>query len=196
MKTDVIVISSSGKRMEDALRETEKYARYRDVSPKTALHLRLLTEEMMGMMRSITGETEGKFWIEDKGNTAQLHLKVETILDFETRDKLLGASTSGKNEATRTLMGKLRAFFDNSEDGSSFVTTYMPEAGSIGIVGDAAWSMEAYRKQFNEYRAQHGEGAEEEWDELEKSVVSHVADEVKVFLEGRVAELIIFKKLA
>ena len=41
--------------------QAEKVAAYKGLSPKGALHLRLLTEEMMGMMRSITGEKEGKF---------------------------------------------------------------------------------------------------------------------------------------
>ena len=49
--------------MEAALNQAEKVAAYKSLSPKNTLHLRLLTEEMMGMMRSITGETQGKFWI-------------------------------------------------------------------------------------------------------------------------------------
>ena len=65
MKTDVITVSSRGKQMEAALEQVEKLAVYKDLSRKGTLHLRLLTEEMMGMMRSITGETEGQFWIED-----------------------------------------------------------------------------------------------------------------------------------
>ena len=65
MKTDVIVVSSNGERMEEALAQVEKVAAFKGLSGKNALHLRLLTEEMMGMMRSITGETEGQFWIED-----------------------------------------------------------------------------------------------------------------------------------
>ena len=66
MKTDVITVSSKGKRMESALAQVDKLAAYKGLSPKDALHLRLLTEEMMGMMRSITGETNGEFWIEDE----------------------------------------------------------------------------------------------------------------------------------
>ena len=35
----------------------------------------------------------------------------------------------------------------------------------------------------------------EAWDELEKSVVSHVADEVKVSIRSGTVEMIIYKKL-
>ena len=66
MKTDIISVSSSGRQMETALAQVEKVAAYKELGHKQALHLRLLAEEMMGMMRSITGEKEGEFWIEDE----------------------------------------------------------------------------------------------------------------------------------
>ena len=85
MKTDVIVVSSSGKQMQAALDQAEKVASYKGLSAKNALHLRLLTEEMMGMMRALTGETEGRFWIEDQDGVYQLHLAVETTLTSTKR---------------------------------------------------------------------------------------------------------------
>ena len=55
MKTDIIAVSARGDRLEAALKQADKVAAYKDMPPKSALQLRLLTEEMMGMMRSITG---------------------------------------------------------------------------------------------------------------------------------------------
>ena len=78
MKTDVITVSSRGKQMEKALEQADKVAAYKGLSAKDALHLRLLTEEMMGLMRSITGEKEGTFWIEDQDGEYQLHLRAES----------------------------------------------------------------------------------------------------------------------
>ena len=66
MKTDMITVSSKGSQMEKALEQVDKVAAYKGLTVKNALQLRLLAEEMMGMMRSITGETEGIFWIEDR----------------------------------------------------------------------------------------------------------------------------------
>ena len=40
------------------------------------------------------------------------------------------------------------------------------------------------------------EAARQAWDELEKSVVAHVADDVKVSIRGSVVEMTIFKKFA
>ena len=81
MKTDVIAVSSKNSRLKETLRQVDKVAAYKELSPKGALHLRLLTEEMIGMVASITGKVEGQFWIEDEDGVYQLHLQVKTDLD-------------------------------------------------------------------------------------------------------------------
>ncbi|MBR2854032.1 MAG: hypothetical protein IKE81_06905, partial [Clostridia bacterium] len=112
MKTDVIAISSEENNMEAALNEIDKLSVYNQLSPKDSMSLRLLTEEMLGMMRSITGERTGCFWIEDQDSVFQLHLQVETMMDFSKQEKLLEVSSTGKNEAAKGIMGRIRAFFD------------------------------------------------------------------------------------
>ena len=74
MKTDVIRVTNAEGGVRAALNQVEKVAAYKGLSGKSALHLRLLTEEMMGMMRSITGEVEGKYWIEEEDGLYALHL--------------------------------------------------------------------------------------------------------------------------
>ena len=199
MITDKIVVSSKGNQMESALRQAEKVAAYKELGDKQTMHLRLLTEEMMGMMRSITGETRGVFWIEDDDDTYQLHLKVDTRMDSEKRDQLLAASTSGKNESAKGFMGRLRDFFDRSGDAD--VVTYSNPLFMSGAMEysstpalDWEWSMSKYESELAS-RIQEDEAAREAWDELEKSVVHNIADEVKVSIKGQSAEMIIFKKL-
>ncbi len=201
MKTDVIVVSSTGRRMETALAQAEKVAAYKELSGKNALHLRLLTEELMGMMRSITGETEGEFWIEDQDQVYQLHLRVVTRMDSSKRDQLLAASSSGKNESAKGLMGRLRDFFDRSSDedisalSSSFLMTEMYEHSSNPTL-DLEWSMTRYATTLSACDRENDSAAREAWDELEKSVVAHVADDIQVSIRGQVVEMIIIKKLA
>ena len=200
MKTDVIRVSSRGARMETALKQAEFVAGYKGLSPKSALHLRLLTEEMMGTVRSITGETEGDFWIEDNDDVYQLHFRVETTMDSEKRERLLSTSSSGKNESARGFMGRLRNFFDIEADadvaasaGPLFSAMYADS--SAGSALDYEWSMLRYQEQLN-IRREGDPIAREAWDELEKSVVAHVADDVKVSIRGRTVEMTIIKKMA
>jgi len=64
------------------------------------------------------------------------------------------------------------------------------------MYGSYQWSMEDYRNQLRQYRNQNAEGSQEAWDELEKSVVSRVADDVKVGILGRTVEMTIVKRMA
>ena len=180
--------------------QAERVAKYKGLEKKPALHLRLLTEEMMGMMRSITGETRGVFWIEDDGDdTYQLHLKVDTRMDSEKRDQLLAASTSGKNESAKGFMGRLRDFFDRSGDAD--VVTYSNPLFMSGAMEysstpalDWEWSMSKYETELAS-RIQEDEAAREAWDELEKSIVANLADEIKIWIRNGQVELTIFKKI-
>lgn len=200
MKTDVINVSSRGGRMETALQQADFVAGYKGLSRKNALHLRLLTEEMMGIIRSITGETEGEFWIEDNDDVFQLHLRVNTTMDSEKRERLLSTSTSGKNESARGFMGRLRNFFDVEADadvaasaGPLFSAMYSDS--STGSALDYEWSLLRYQEQLNS-RGENDPIAREAWDEMEKSVVAHVADDVKISIRGRTVEMTIVKKMA
>ncbi len=190
MKSDVIVISNDGTGMDEALAQTEKVAQYKGLQPRDARHLRLLAEETLGMMRSITGEREGIFWIEDQDHVFQLHLQVETPMNFDKQEKLLAASSSGKNEAAKGFMGRIRAFFDPL-DWADAPMNVNPEA----MNQMTSWSMNAYRQMVKEELEQDQEGAAQAWDELEKSVVSKIADDVKVRIQGRRVEMIILKKV-
>ena len=171
MKTDVIVISNDGGRMDEALLQADKAAQYRELEHRNALHLRLLTEET-------------------HGNDFRICLKVVTYVDFDKREKLLAASTSGKNEAARGIMGRIRAFFDPLDS--------MPvpmDLSAEGMSSDLSWSMNAYRADLQAGVEANREGAARDWDELEKSVVTHIADEVKVSIRGREVKMTIYKKM-
>ena len=199
MISDIISITSSGENLRTALDLSRRVAAYSDLSTKNALHLRLLAEEMLSMMRSITGEVKGRFWIEAEEDEYQLHLIVDSALTKEKRLQLLSTSTSGRNEATRSLMGRLRDFFFRSVDDeiAAYNTSLLAAGAANGgfkPVTDWEWSLLRYQNTLSALKAQEPEAADA-WDELEKSVVSNVADDVKVSVRGFETEMTITKKL-
>ena len=194
MKYDVVVVSNRGAGMDAALAMADHTAQALKLSHRDAMHMRLLVEEMMNMVRSIIGQLEGKFWIENEGKSYKLYLQTKTLMDTEQRKQLVSASTSGKNEAHRGIMGKIRAFFEPMpiEDTPSYL------AGTIvrgNANDDLTWSLEAYRERLRNGKDASDE-AREEWDELEKSVVSHIADNVTVSIRNYDVEMMIYKKLS
>ena len=147
MVTDVIVVSTQGNRMETALEQAEKVAAYKGLAKRDELQLRLLTEEMMGLVRSITGKKEGRFWIEDQDGEYKLHLQVDTRLTSEKREQLLAVSATGKNESAKGIMGRLRDFFDwGSDEDLASSPLYLPDMYEYTSVPalDYEWSMVRY----------------------------------------------------
>ena len=65
---------------------------------------------------------------------------------------------------------------------------------TTGAMLDFEWSMTAYQDELRR-QSLRDERAREMWDELEKSVVTHVADDIKVAIRGQKAEMIIIKKM-
>ena len=199
MKSDVISIDTYGTGFESALLQADLVASYKQLSPAGSLHLRLLTEELMALMRSITGKKEASFWIEDQDGVFRLHLSTETPLDPDKRAELLAASTSGKNEASKGLLGKIRSLFDFAAETDCLVG--LPPMMLDGMtspedsMGAMEWSLELYRSQLETRYSDGGEEAREAKDELEKSVIANVADEVKVSIKGWHVEMTVFKKL-
>lgn len=194
MKSEVIVVSSKGAGMDAALAQADITANQLGLSRREALHMRLLVEEMMNMVRSIIGRLEGKFWIETENGSYRLCLQMASLLDAEQRKQLLSASTSGKNEAHRGLMGKIRAFFEPMpiEDTPAYLAGTIVQGSAND---DLNWSMEAYRERLARRKDGSAE-AQQEWDELEKSVVCRIADNITVSIHNYNVELVIYKKLS
>ena len=199
MISDIIAITNTGENLSVALDLSRKVAAYGDLSPKNALHLRLLAEEMLGMMRSITGEVSGKFWIEAEDEEYQLHMQVDSALTKERRQGLLAASSTGKNEGSRTFMGRLREFLFGPVDEE--IAAYDNSVLAAGVLPngtrpmtDWEWLLTRYQGNLSNLKTEKPEAADA-WDELEKSIVGNVADDVRVSIQGAKTEMTIIKKL-
>ena len=202
MKTDVIAISPLGEGMAEALKETERAAAFRGLTPKESLRLRLLAEEMMGMLRTIVGEGKSSFWVEAEGKAFSLHLLAGVRMNADLRDDLLKTATSGKNAAVKGFMGRIRDIFtqlsepdgatmDPKEYGFSYVDVSSFDA-SMGVTTHGmlyGWSMKEYKHAVEEHLAEEAD----KWDELEKSITARLADEVKIFIRGNTVEMVIEK---
>ena len=201
MKTDLIEISPNGEGMAEALRQTEKAAAYRDLSNKESLRLRLLSEETMGMLRTIVGGGRSRFWIESEGRRFMLHLTADVQMNADMREELLKTSTSGKNAAVQGFMSRIRDVFTRvaepngngispTDYGFSYVDVTSFDDASLGVTTHGmtyGWSMKAYKSAV----AEHREEEQDKWDELEKSITARLADEIRIFIRGNAVELVI-----
>ena len=195
MKSNECTLSGTRSDIENALKEVEKVAVYNNLSRKEALQLRLLAEEMLGMQAGVMGFVSGKIYLENKGNVFNifLHTEIDAEKQEAVRDKFVEMSTSGKNAAYTGIMGRIRKVMDNMANDST--AEYYQAGSNMGdptvftqpiIDYDRIWELSKYREQVKKQI--------EQWDELEKSIVASIADELIVGARNNYVDLIVVKK--
>ena len=199
MKSNVCKIEQGTKDLEAILQESERVAEYNGLTHKQTLQLRLLCEEIDGMLPNIIDEFEGNLWIEFEEKVCKVKVSIK-IPEFNTakKDELIGIAKNKKNAAAVGVVGKIRNSIENFFLNDELMTTlnysgnsyYLATGYSEGIDYSYVWSLEQYRNSVK-----HEEKADA-WDELEKSVIASVADDVIVGIKGKQADIIIVKKFA
>ena len=203
MKTGKLRLSSRELGMTEALALTERIGSEAGLERKQVLHLRLLAEEFFGMLRGIAGEVEADYWLSAEGRHFELHMRSQVDLTDEMRRQLLAASSSGENAAARGVMGKLRVMiaetlFSKSAKqdlGLGLSLGMMDMASATGNSADSGqylWTLNQYRDEV-ERLSKEDRRATEAWDELEKSIVANVADDVRVSILGSAVEIAVYK---
>ena len=189
--------------MNEALAATERLGLDSGLGHKENLRLRLLAEELIGLLRGIAGTVEAFYQAGEEERRFSLRLSADVILDQETRRQLIAASSSGKNAAARGFMGKLRemvAFVllpksQSAATASDLALGLISMGSPMGFVSgeDAySWSMSNYVSELKD-KLDEVEEAKEAWDELEKSIVANLADEVSVNIVGNAVSITITK---
>ena len=200
MKTKKIFVNSKELGMKDALAMTEGLGMEQELEVKQLRRLILLAEELFGMLRSISGVLEADYWVEYEGKSFEIHLKSNVELNDDLRKAFLAVSSSGENSAAKGFMGRLKvliaeALFANGDQSSPMLLSGL----SMGLMSMAspspmgagsisyAWSLSKYKDEAKK------DEESEAWDELEKSIVANVADEVSVKILGTSVEIIVNK---
>lgn len=195
MKSNIISFKKGENKIKDILLETEKVAQYNGLSNKETLRLRLLSEEMSGIIKELVNDFAGDFWIENSNKEYSLNLNVKTdSLDDDTREKLIAVSSSGKNEAHKGFMGKIRSIIEllavsadvNTPDFYGYYLNSMDDFSMQNSMEYALWSLEKYKEDLKNDN-------NEDWDELEKSIVANLADNVTVGVSGKKINVVVKK---
>lgn len=199
MKSNVCKIYKGTKDLEAIFRECEKVAVYNELTHKQTLQLRLLCEEIDGMLPNIIDEFDGEIWFEFVDGVCKVNLSIEIPeLDTDKKDELIGIAKSKKNASAVGIVGKIRSAVEDlllDESAVNYMVivpeTYrLAEEFGAGVNYTYVWSLMDYSSAVKQ------EEKGEAWDELEKSVIASVADDVIVGVKGMRADIIIIKKFA
>ncbi len=204
MESEKILITNKSFRIYDALDKIDNYLSDLKLEPKDSLHLRLLAEETLGMLGAMAGDYRSVVWFERDGDVCKLQVIAKTEMDIDKKKEILSVSRSGENNLAKGFMGKIADIIENGFLNYDNVMKLQQEYGG-GYVDYAAmggrpsgetfcWSLEQYKDALDEVRY-NDEAAGTAWDELEKSIVARLADDVIVGVKKDEVEFTIVSKL-
>lgn len=157
-------------------------------------------------MKSVVGNVSGHYWVDQEDQLFAIHLETDVAsMDREMRRQLLSVSSSGQNAAATGLIGKIRDMISvmmlPREGGKNETAAPMPDSGSggagstagtqTGNTGSYVWSMQKHKEEILQ---DSDAGEENDWDELEKSIVSSIADDVSISIDGTTVQITIIKQ--
>ena len=194
MRSNVCKLTKSMEDFSVIPEEAEKTAIYNNLTEKQATRLRLLTEELICMLPELLEFGSGEFWIENEGTKYELHvaLKVENYFNID-RDKVLSVSKSGKNAAATGVKNKIRIAMELMMIGYAEASMYEGvDFYEMGMMSEYmnynnAWSLNQYKHETNDKKS---------WDELEKSIIAKLEDDVVVGIIGNNVDIVVKKDFA
>ena len=199
MKSNVCKIENGIKDLKAILQESENVANYNGLNKNQTLQLRLLCEEIDGMLPKIIGDFDGDFWIEYENGICKMNIAIE-LRDFtiEKKKELISVASNKKNASEKGLVSKICSaivdFFLNEGNYEPYDMAascyHLPTEFCSGADYFYLWGLEQYRNTITQ------EENKEAWDELEKSIIASIADDVIVGVKGKKANIVIIKKFA
>ena len=197
MITAKLWISDTVLRNSDAYEILKEFAEKNGITGKEYYHLGLLTEETLGMANQILHVYDGELWVE--GTAAGYEIILEAAVHENDGGKTVPAASPEGFMAKIAEMMNCSYMFENIAEMPEVLAGLLPDYMSYGIregkeshAWAGRWSLTAYR---NNLQRRQGEtpNAEPALDELEKSIVAHLADDVTIGIHGHRIRLVISK---
>ena len=205
MKSNICKLNKDLTCLATVLNEVEKVASYNSLEDKKALRLRLLTEELCGMLPGLVENFSGEFWAENDCGNYELHVNLKAEdMTAELRDELVSVSKSGKNAAAKGIMGKIRAVAETMLLAAFDPSVSVPEGEFCDCQGfnmgygysDTAISYNSgyvYSWSLHNYKIAVEESEDDAYAELERSIVAKLADDIVVGVRGNNVEIVVKK---
>ena len=194
-KTKELYMDNKKEKAKEALKMADQFIKDQGLTGKNAIHLRLLAEEAIGMVRAMTNDYRALFWMEREADKFNVKLLAKTPMSIEKKEELLSVSSTGKNSLAKGFMGKIGDMIENGLmnfdelmkihqeedcDDLRYGFVVMGAPGEFPVVEDPlVWSLSSYKEAIYD-NGESGDGFEDACDELEKSIVASIAKDVIV----------------
>ena len=199
MTTAKLWISDAVRRNSDANEIMKEFAEKNGITGKDYYHLGLLTEEALGMANQILHVYDGELWVER--TSAGYEIILEAAVHEKDGGKAIPTASPEGFMAKIAEMMNCSYMFENIVEMPDDLAGMLPDYMSYGIREEkeaqawaGRWSLSAYRDNLQNRRNENPK-AKPALDELEKSIVAHLADEVTIGIHGHRIRLVISKEI-
>lgn len=162
MKSEVVTISdlqNQYDRIDDIL---DDYLFRIGVEGKNALRFTLLTEEAVRLAKTIVETSEYvQLWFEGDAKVSFINVSTRNVLNVNQQEEFISVASSGQNQAKVE-----RTFFDHIRDAVKKPQT-------------PTWSLRKYEEDLKA-RREEDKYSVEAWENLERSVLAKMSDEIIV----------------
>ena len=153
---------------------------------RDAMRLDLLVEETLGMAKLMLDEFYGQLWFTAEDRTCEIHFEATADMDADRKAELLSVSSTGRNAAAK---GSTLDAYGRETMQYGIIHTPNISAPNVDLV--PIWTLQNYRDDLSQARDGAADAA---LDELEKSIVARLADDIVVGVKGDRIDMIITKK--
>jgi hypothetical protein len=188
-------INSTVCRAADAREIAEEFADRNRLRGRERFYLGLMVEETMSMALSMMKHFEGELWIENAGKGYRV------ILEAAVREGEPERNVPGEPVGFMAKIAEMMDcgyVFENAADVPEALAGMLPDYMSYGMRGTGdgpcfagEWSLSACRRTLEEKKHEAGAGLIQ--DELEKSIVARIADDVTVGIKGQRLRLVLLR---
>ena len=197
METVKLWISNAVRRNNDVNEILREFAEKNRIEGKDRNHLYLLAEETLGMVGQMLDVYDGQLWLE--GTAAGYEIVLEADAHENNDGKNVPAASPEGFMAKVAVMMNCSYMFESMAEMPEDLAGMLPDYMSYGMreskespAWAGRWSLSAYRYRLME-RREEKPAARLALEELEKSIVAQLADEVTIGIHGHRIRLVISK---
>lgn len=163
-RTNNVRLTNVDKDIEKVKKIAGVFAQRQNLSPKNGRQLELIAEETILLIHNLIGDTPSRLWIEGSGLSYRTHLTFDAEIGSEEYKKLIGLSSSGKNDAISGVAGRIF------------------EAMILGL--------NTFKSEKTDYEWKIDKNDLSQ-DEISESILASLSDEIKVSVTREYVELTI-----
>lgn len=163
--------------VERALNEVDGFSRYQGLGARQSENLRLIGEELLGMVGGLLEVQDGRFWIEKDADDYTVNLAARTIVGARAKEIL---DSTSKNKEYKGFRGLVKKAIDQME---SMVRDSGADYGMADVDAALAGTAVISEEELLWSLARYSESVERDekasaWDELELPVLKKFSKDI------------------